>query len=117
MTEREKRLWWHLRQRLPTSGTHFRRQVPIDSLVVDFCCLKSRLNIEADGHQHGFDDHEQRAAARTRTFEAKDYRVLRFSDRYVVTSIDVVLDTILAGTRTSPPTPDPSPQGGGERAP
>ena len=71
MTEPERRLWWHLRHRLPTSGTHFRRQVPLDSFVVDFCCLKSRLIIEADGHQHGFDDHEQRDAARTRTLEAK----------------------------------------------
>ncbi|HYI89408.1 MAG TPA: DUF559 domain-containing protein [Beijerinckiaceae bacterium] len=55
-------------------------------------------------------------AARTRTLEAKGFRVLRFSNREVMTSIDVVLDTILAALGMSPPTPDPSPRGGGERA-
>ncbi len=56
-------------------------------------------------------------AARTRTLEARGFRVLRFSNRDVMTSIDVVLDTIVAALGTSPPTPGPSPQGGGERAP
>ena len=37
-TEPEQKLWWHLRHRLPTQGTHFRRQVPIGPYVADFCC-------------------------------------------------------------------------------
>jgi len=116
MTEPEKRLWWHLRRRLPTEGTHFRRQVPIDSFIVDFCCLKARLVIEVDGHQHGFDENMRRDATRTQALEARSYRVLRFTNREVMTSIDVVLDTILAALGTTPPTPGPSPRGGGERA-
>jgi very-short-patch-repair endonuclease len=116
MTEPERRLWWHLRHRLPTNGTHFRRQVPIDFFVVDFCCLKARLVIEVDGNQHGFDDNRHRDAARTCALEASGYRVLRSTNCEVMTSIDVVLDTIFAALGPTPPTPGPSPQGGGESA-
>jgi len=114
MTEPERRLWWHLRHRLPTSGTHFRRQVPIDPHVVDFCCLIVRLVVEVDGNQHGFDTNLRADAERTHALEARGYRVLRFNNREVMTSIDVVLDTIFAALGTTPPTPNPSPQGGGE---
>jgi very-short-patch-repair endonuclease len=117
MTEPEKRLWWHLRHRVPSEGTHFRRQVPIGSFVVDFCCLKARLVVEVDGNQHGFDENILQDAERSQKLEAQGYRVLRFTNREVMTSIDVVLDTILAGLGRTPPTPNPSPRGGGERAP
>ena len=113
MTEPEKRLWRHLRQRLPVERTHFRRQVPIEGYVADFCCLKARLVIEVDGNQHGFDANAQRDAARTEALKSRGYRMLRFSNREVMTAIDIVLDTILAALGPSPPTPGPSPQGGG----
>ncbi|MFL5077479.1 MAG: endonuclease domain-containing protein [Microvirga sp.] len=112
MTEPEKRLWRHLRQRLPVERTHFRRQVPIEGYVADFCCLKARLVIEVDGNQHGFDANAQRDAARTEALKSRGYRMLRFSNREVMTAIDIVLDTILAALGPSPPTPGPSPPGG-----
>ncbi len=56
-----------------------------------------------------------RDAARTRDLEALGFHVLRFSNRDVMTSIEVVLDTVLAAASPTPPTPGPSPQGGGER--
>ena len=102
LTEPEKKLWWHLRHRLPTTEeTHFRRQVPLGSYVVDFCCLRERLVIEVDGNQHGFDEHGQRDAVRTIGLERQGFRVLRFSNRDVMTSIDVVLETIFAALETS----------------
>ena len=52
MTEAERGLWWHLK-RVPVENTHFRRQVPIGSFVVDFALLSHRLVIEVDGDQHG----------------------------------------------------------------
>jgi very-short-patch-repair endonuclease len=116
MTEPERRLWWHLRHRLPIEGTHFRRQVPINSFVVDFCCLRERLVIEVDGNQHGFDSNIQRDATRTRELEGRGYRVLRFTNREVMTSIDVVLDTIFAALGTTPPTPTPPREGEGKGA-
>ena len=121
MTEPEKRLWWHLRHRLPVDGTHFRRQVPIEGYVADFCRLKARLVIEVDGNQHGFDAAMQRDAVRTQALESRGYRVLRFSNREVMTAIDIVLDTIYAALGPTPPAPlglrptRPSPQGGGKK--
>ena len=88
--------------------------MPINSFIADFCCLKARLVIEVDGNQHGFDENIRADAARTRALEAQGYRVLRFTNREVMTSIDVVLDTILAALGTAPPTPNPSPRGEGE---
>ncbi|HYF54273.1 MAG TPA: DUF559 domain-containing protein [Salinarimonas sp.] len=113
LTGPEKRLWKALRQRLPVDGSHFRRQVALGRYVADFCCLKARLVVEVDGNQHGTDDVLAYDAARTAALEAQGFRVLRFSNRDVMTGIDVVLDTIFAALATPTPTPGPSPQGGG----
>ena len=102
LTPAEKRLWWHLRHRLPVEGSHFRRQVAIGSYVADFCCLGARLIVEVDGGQHGFDDHQAYDAARTAALEARGFRVLRFSNADVICAIDDTLDTIIA----APPSPE-----------
>ena len=119
-TEPEKKLWWHLRHRVPTEGTHFRRQVPIGSYVADFCCLKAKLIVEVDGNQHGYDQNIIRDARRTAYLASQGYTVLRVSNREVMTTIDSVLEAIYAQLRSSslsaPPTPHPSPQGGGEQS-
>ena len=111
-TEAEKKLWWHLRHRLPLSGTHFRRQVRIGRYIVDFASHRTKLVIEIDGGQHV----EQAAAdaARTKFLESEGYRVVRFWNNEVLTNIDGVLEAIASALATTP-TPDPSPQGGGER--
>ena len=71
-TEAERKLWWHLRHRISTPRTHFRRQVRIGRYIVDFACHARRVVIEVDGGQHG-----ERSAAdddRTRILEAHGYR-------------------------------------------
>src|SRR5215216_1132191 len=73
MTEPEKRLWWHLRHRLPVEGSHVRRQVAIGTYVVDFCCLPARLVIEVDGNQHGFDDALAYDVTRTAFLKAQGF--------------------------------------------
>src|SRR6266446_5465467 len=112
-TEAERKLWWHLRHRFSTPGTHFRRQVRIGRYIVDFACHAKRIVVEVDGSQHGAmsgaDDQ------RTKTLEAKGYRVLRYWNNDVLSNIDAVLEDILTAITTTP-TPSPSPQGGGERA-
>jgi very-short-patch-repair endonuclease len=50
-TEAERHLWSILRNR-NLEGWKFRRQVTIDSYVVDFLCIAARLIIELDGEQH-----------------------------------------------------------------
>ena len=72
--------------------------------------------IEVDGEQHGFDHNLRRDEERTRVLAAQGFRVLRFSNREVMTSIDEVLDTIFAALARPTPTPGPSPQGGGRGA-
>ncbi|MDO9428692.1 MAG: DUF559 domain-containing protein [Methylobacterium sp.] len=96
LTVAERRLWWHLKYRLPLEGSHFRRQVPLGTYVADFCCLTERLIIEVDGNQHGFDcniDYDQRRDAFLR---ANGYRILRVTNPDVMHRIDGVLETISA---------------------
>ncbi|MGA0597249.1 endonuclease domain-containing protein [Enterovirga sp. CN4-39] len=117
-TEAERLLWWALRHRLsPQSDTHFRRQVPLGPYFADFCSLKARLIIEVDGNQHGLPAELRRDAVRTLELERQGFTVLRFSNHDVLTCLDTVLDTILAALAQTPPTPSPSPHGGGERCP
>jgi len=113
-TEPERKLWWHLRYRLPVQGTHFRRQVPIGRYIVDFCCLKAKLIIEVDGNHHGYDETIVRDEQRTAYLTSQGFSVLRFSNREVMTETTGVLEAIYA--RLATPTPNPSPQGGGEPA-
>src|SRR6516225_174983 len=107
-TEAERKLWWHLRRRIPTPGTHFRRQVRIGRYIADFACHARRIVIEVDGGQHA------RTAVdvkRTKALEANGYRVLRYWNTDVLSNIDGVLEDILS-TITTTPTPSPSPQRG-----
>jgi very-short-patch-repair endonuclease len=91
-TEAERKLWWHLRYRLSTPGTHFRRQVRINRFIVDFACHARRIIVEVDGGQHG----SQLAAdaERTRILSLNGYRVLRYWNNEVLANIDGVLQDI-----------------------
>jgi very-short-patch-repair endonuclease len=100
-TRAESRLWKELRK-LPTFGTHFRRQVPLGSYIVDFACLRAGLVIEVDGSQHGEEEHERRDAARTRWLESAGYRVLRFWNSDVSGNISGVLERIYSELYGSP---------------
>jgi very-short-patch-repair endonuclease len=88
--------------------------VAIGRYVADFCCLKAKLIVEVDGNQHGYDANIARDQRRTAYLASQGYTVLRFSNREVMTETNGVLEAIYA--RLSTPTPDPSPQGGGERS-
>ena len=80
-TEAERKLWWHLRHRLPHAGTHFRRQVRIDRYIADFACYAKRIIVEVDGRQHAL-----RSAAdeeRTKALAANGYQVLRYGNNDV----------------------------------
>jgi very-short-patch-repair endonuclease len=124
-TEAERKLWWHLRHRLPLDGSHFRRQVQIGPYIADFACHRLKLVIEIDGSQHG--SQVAKDEARTRRLESEGYRVLRFWNNEVLSNIEGVLTEIQTRLqRPSPPTPphkgegsratsraDPPPGGGG----
>ena len=109
-TEAERKLWWHLRHRLELTGSHFRRQVQIGPYIADFANHKLRLIVEIDGGQHASQSADEQ---RTQRLAAEGYRVLRFWNNEVLSNLDGVL-TAIQSAITSTPTPDPSPQGGGE---
>jgi very-short-patch-repair endonuclease len=115
-TDAERLLWFRLRDRR-TAGWKFKRQVPIDRFVVDFCCADAKLIVELDGGQH--DQHRDRDADRTRVLEAMGYLVLRFWNHDVVRNMDGVLEEILSTinqNRSEPPHPTPLPYGEREHA-
>ena len=70
-----------------------------------------KLVIELDGGQHA--TQVSRDANRTKFLESKGYRVLRFWNNDVLQNVDGVLEVIQSAILTTP-TPNPSPQGGGE---
>ena len=109
-TEAERKLWWHLRHRISTPGTHFRRQVRIVRYIVDFACHAKRIVIEVDGGQH---DRSVADEKRTKVLEANGYRVLRYWNNDVLSNIEGVLEDILGAITTTPP-PHPTPPTGGE---
>jgi very-short-patch-repair endonuclease len=110
-TQAEHKLWWHLRYRLATPGTHFRRQVRIDRYIADFACHAHRIVVEVDSGQHGMKTAAD--AARTAILQAHGYRVLRFWNNDVLENIDGVLQIIHGAIATTPPHPPTPPRGRG----
>jgi very-short-patch-repair endonuclease len=118
-TDAERKLWYLLRSLKPL-GVHFRRQAPIGIYIGDFVWHGGKLVVELDGSQHA----EIRAdydGKRTQWLASQGYRVLRFWNSDVLKTPRGVGEAILEAARESAamlknPTPNPSPQGGGEPA-
>ena len=104
-TPAEQHLWRILRAKR-LSGYKFKRQLPIDSYIVDFACLRHRLIVEADGGQHGGASDAKRDAY----LRAQGFRVLRFWNNDILNNEDGVTESIL--TALAAPLPNPSPAEG-----
>jgi very-short-patch-repair endonuclease len=89
----ERMLWRVLRSRA-VNGLKFRRQHPLDGMILDFFCPEVGLCVELDGGIHDTEDQQARDAARTAYLQARGIRVLRFRNDEVVTDIDSVLTRI-----------------------
>ena len=83
------------------AGYKFRKQHPVGKYVVDFVCMETRLAIEIDGGQHS--GNTLYDAARTRSFEAEGYRVLRFWNNDVMADIEGVMVEICRVIGKPPP--------------
>ncbi len=90
LTDAEAKLW--LRLRGNQLGVKFRRQHPIGSFITDFCCVERHLVIELDGGQHT--EQAEYDARRTTYLASRGYKVIRFWDDAVLTSIDEVVEQI-----------------------
>jgi len=121
-TGSERQLWKWLRTLRASHGLHLRRQAPIGRFIADFVCHSKRLVIELDGRLHD----PIRDRARDAWFLKVGYRTLRFKNEHLLEQPERVFAEIefalgvgerlegpLAHLQT--PTPDPSPQGGGDR--
>ena len=114
-TDVERVLWLQLCGRR-LRGLKFKRQVPIDRYIFDFCCEEARLIIEVDGGQHATRTAED--LNRSKIFEAMGYLVLRFWNNDVLQNLDGVLEEILNTLeqhRSEPPHHGPLPNGEREK--
>lgn len=104
----ERKLWLAVRAgRL--GGAKFRQQQVIGAYIADFACrLPLMLVVEVDGDTHA--PRSSYDARRTKEFEARGYRVLRFSNHDVATNFESVLTTI-ASVLDVPLSPTLSPEG------
>ena len=91
-TEVERLLWSRLRDRR-LGG--YRRQMPIGSRIVDFCCPDAWLILELDGGQHSREDSKIRDQCRTAALQPAGYLLVRFWNREAVENLDGVCQTVL----------------------
>jgi very-short-patch-repair endonuclease len=110
-TDAERKLWWHLRHRLPLPGTHFRRQVRLGNYIVDFASHGLKIVVELDGGQHV--TQVKRDEARSLFLTSEGYRVLRFWNNDVMANIDGVLE-VVHNAILATPTPTPPHKGEGK---
>jgi very-short-patch-repair endonuclease len=98
-SEAERTLWKYLRgHRL--NGYKFRRQMIIDSYIVDFACLEVKLIVEADGGQHV--DQAAYDQRRTVYLERMGYTVLRFWNHEIFHEAQSVLERIESALNNIP---------------
>ena len=99
-TDAERKLWNLLRNR-QLHSFKFRRQHPIGSYIVDFCCLEQGLVVELDGGHHLLQKEQDQC--RTHFLAQGGYRLLRFWDHEVLTQPEAVLQSILEELQSPSP--------------
>jgi very-short-patch-repair endonuclease len=98
-TDVERKLWLRLRDRR-LNGWKFKRQMPVNRYIADFCCADGKLVIELDGGQHS--ERTEADAKRTGVLESCGYLVLRFWNNDVMSNMDGVLEEIVATLPQAP---------------
>jgi very-short-patch-repair endonuclease len=112
MTDAERLLWRHLRNR-ELGGWKFRRQYPVGPFIVDFICVEKNVVIEVDGGQHA--ENEEQDIQRSAYLNKMGYQVVRFWNNQVLQETEAVLTAIfaiLANGKQNSPSPQPSPPSG-----
>lgn len=112
-TDAEKRLWVILKNR-QFDNIKFRRQFSVDRYILDFYAPEYRLAIEADGGQHYSDEGKEKDRMRDKKLLMLGIKMLRFSDRDILTNTDGVLYVIknaIENRKKFPPHLNPLPVG------
>jgi very-short-patch-repair endonuclease len=107
-TDAERLLWARLRNRR-LENAKFRRQHPLGRYILDFYCHAARLVVEVDGSHHSGRDQAEYDKERTAWLQGEGLKVIRFTNREVLSEIEGVLQRI----RAELPSPWPSPPGRG----
>jgi very-short-patch-repair endonuclease len=94
MTKAEACLWKFVLSKKKVCGQQFRRQRPIGNYIVDFVCLPLKLIIEVDGLTHTYEEVANKDKIRQLKLEAFGFKVIRFTDEEVLTSISTVYRSI-----------------------
>ena len=92
LTVPEKKIWQQILSRKQT-GYKFLRQHPIGNYIPDFYCRELKLIIEIDGDSHC--SQEEYDLKRSAYFESRNLKVIRFTNRDVLTNIEGVEVVIL----------------------
>ena len=95
LTFTEKKLWARIR-RGALGGLHFRRQHPFGRFVLDFYCDAVRLAVEVDGGIHDLESKQLDDALRDAWLAEREVRVLRISDKLLLSRPEQVDALILA---------------------
>ncbi len=93
MTAAETFLWSKIRMK-QLKGCWFYRQKPIGEYIAVFYCPKSKLVIEVDGGQHFDEDNAANDRMRDAYIAGLGLRVLRFTNKEVLTNISGVIEVI-----------------------
>ncbi len=104
MTDAEKYLWRHLRNR-KMKGLKFRRQHPADIFILDFYCHERKLAIEIDGGIHNSESQKEWDENRTFELNRFDIKVIRFTNEEVWDNMRAVLQRIEAELNPLPASP------------
>ncbi|HCC23456.1 TPA: hypothetical protein DF272_04775 [Candidatus Falkowbacteria bacterium] len=94
MTGTERLLWSKIRRK-QLNGFHFYRQKILGNYIVDFYCPAASLVIEVDGSQHFEPENQFYDEERTAYLETLGLRVIRFTNRDVLTNIEGVVLEIM----------------------
>jgi very-short-patch-repair endonuclease len=100
-TAAETVLWKNL-QNSQLDGKKFRRQHSIGPYIVDFYCSEYRVAIELDGAKHMTPIGNETDEKRDEFLRRLNVRVLRFENRLVFESLELVLNTIRAALEPPP---------------
>ena len=92
MTPEEKHLWYDFLKKLPYS---VKRQHNIGNYIVDFYIAQKKIVIEIDGIQHTADENKQADERRDNELSAWGIKVLRYSNKSIRQSFNVVTAEIL----------------------
>ena len=95
LTPAEALLWKNL-QKSQLDGRKFRRQHSIGPYIVDFYCPEFRVAVELDGASHMTLIGSEEDGKRDEFLAKLNVRVIRFENRLVFESLELVLNAIRA---------------------